>query len=971
MSSDINEALDAARAIIRDAEARLDQIVTEEDAKIQVILRMLVEALGWKHSDLSAEVAHENGYSDFIVSDQGTPAFLLEAKRAGKVAISSSDDRKLRRLKLSGPTLDKCDEGITQAASYAGPNGIPVAVLTDGMAWIIFKPVVPGIFYKEKKAFVFPSFAAVLDDFSNFYDLLAKRQFQKKMYRREFDAIHEGRGALEHPLVPAIPESEIRISQKSPLAFDLDKVFSSFFSKITDEQDSDMLIDCFVESRESRIADYSLEKMAASVLGNIIKDRDVDAELASLIESAVDIDQGETVFIVGPTGAGKSTFLDRFFEKTLDRVVRKRCLVAKVDCLDSLGVPESGAAWLVEALISSIEAQLFDDGVPSWDNLQGLYHLEYLKRLKGVDKHLYDRDKQAFKVKFGEVIEGLVQKDREGYLKRLLNDVVSNRKMLPIIVLDNTDEFSLDYKATLFQFVQALRRHVTHCLIFFPVTDKSAWSFSKTDIYGIYMSRSFFLPTPPPREVFRKRVDYLRKKIDSEIQKSHQGNYFSRRGIAISVEDLGKFAGVLEDVFVDQDYASRMLGELSNYNIRRTLLLSKRVITSAVFDVDEIVKSYVTGQPIATNFAKFMNALLRGDYELFRQSDTHEVFPIFRVDGSIRQSPLMSVRVLSLLSSQRANFREIDRQHLTVQSIFDYFDAIGATEAAVDTSLLWLLEGRLIEPYDSSVKALSPAQRVSISYGGDAHLRMASSDKVFIEQMALTTSLRNEETALKLRGLYKQRGDFSARMEDVRREFVGNLLAEDALYIDQDVRADQYANQATLLERLARIGGLVSEASPSEPIFQFESSENVNLRDCIAEVEWFDVDRGYGFVRVDGIDEGVFLHLGRLEEAEVPPVAEGDVIRCAIIRNAKGLSVSQVLSIESSSDELDDFALRVVKVVRDRGFGFARIEGGTQDVFFAFSQFPESVKPKLDRGFDFRAKISSDREGRLQVRLVV
>ena len=44
-----------------------------------------------------------------------------------------------------------------------------------------------------------------------------------------------------------------------------------------------------------------------------------------------------------------------------------------------------------------------------------------------------------------------MEKDREGYLRRLLSDIVENRKRLPILVVDNTDEFSSQYKQVTFR----------------------------------------------------------------------------------------------------------------------------------------------------------------------------------------------------------------------------------------------------------------------------------------------------------------------------------------------------------------------------------------------------------------------------------------------------------------------------------------------------------------------------------------
>ena len=126
-----------------------------------------------------------------------------------------------------------------------------------------------------------------------------------------------------------------------------------------------MLINCFVETRESRIADFSLEKITANVLGNISpNNKDVDKELANLIEMSVEVESGQTIFIVGPTGAGKSAFLDRFFRKTLSNKLRQQCLVVRVNCLDASGREKTVLRWLTEQLIACLEELLYAAGHP-------------------------------------------------------------------------------------------------------------------------------------------------------------------------------------------------------------------------------------------------------------------------------------------------------------------------------------------------------------------------------------------------------------------------------------------------------------------------------------------------------------------------------------------------------------------------------------------------------------------------------
>ena len=92
--SALDVSYERAVALIKDVEPRLAAILTEEDAKLQLVVRFLTEVLGWDHADLSAERKNDNGYSDYIVSNTGRPAFLVEAKRQGQLELVTTATNK-------------------------------------------------------------------------------------------------------------------------------------------------------------------------------------------------------------------------------------------------------------------------------------------------------------------------------------------------------------------------------------------------------------------------------------------------------------------------------------------------------------------------------------------------------------------------------------------------------------------------------------------------------------------------------------------------------------------------------------------------------------------------------------------------------------------------------------------------------------------------------------------------------------
>ncbi|MDP0926582.1 cold shock domain-containing protein [Paracoccus onubensis] len=975
----VDEAYEKILVIRDEVKGNIDNILTEEDAKIQIITRVITECLGWSFADIEAERAHENGYSDYLVTVSGLNALIVEAKRIGRIDIRVADKAVQKNLKLNGPALSETSEGVSQAASYAQPNGVPVAVLTDGNAWIVFRPTISGENYLNKQAFVFPSLDAVLAKFATFYDLLARVSFAKKTYNLMFDELHNARVLLANPLIAAMGQAEISRQQKSRLAFDLEPVFDSFFSRMTGEDDENLIIDCFVETAESRIADHSLEKMTARVLGNLAaSSTSVEEELSKYLSNAVELDAGESVFIVGPTGSGKSTFVERFFKRTLAEETRSKCIPVRLNFLEASGSIEPTLSWTTESLIQYFETALYENGHPSWDELRGLYFTDYKRQSEGVHAKLYSRDKATFQEKFSDFMAERVEKDREGYLKRLLSDIVHNRKKLPVIVVDNTDEFPPETKEAVFQYIQSLRVHSKHCILIFPITDKSAWSFNKSDIYSIYQSKSFFLPTPPPREVFRRRIEYLKDKVSTADHGETGRRYLTDRNISVSIKDLDGFADVLEDAFVGDVYAAKILGELSNYNIRRTLRLARRVITSPVFQIEDLIVAFASGTATFNRHAKFMNALLKGDYNFFNQNDddASEIMPIFSVDRKFKQSPLLQLRILTLLESTFNGARNVEERHISVGSISDYFQGIGCTEASIDVAVGRLINSNLVEPFDPSNRELVNSQRLAINYSGRIHLRLAMNNQVFFEQMALTTEIADSDVARMITAAHHSKQPIFEKFASIRTLFAEYLLDLDEREISMPPEGVAYELQRQLTESIRGFLTATTVTTNSGGK-QIEYPNNLagevtaTHTGVLGTVDFFDSQRGFGFVDVPEIGERCFLRLDVVSSSGIDTLRDGDDILCDVGPSAKGPQITSIHDVQIKPEEVNFVDCTVVRLVPDRYYGFVSIFGRKEDALFHFSLLSEEQIGQLEVGSRFKAEVrTNSKNGRQQVRKI-
>lgn len=286
--NNVDIAEEKFHVIYDEVSSDIEAIKSEEEAKVKIINRIFHECLGWEYKSFTCENQHDSGFSDYIMKLEDEPALVVEAKRSGILEVKTAIIDTCRTLKVSGSSLKGSLDGIKQAFSYASEAGIPISVVTDGITWVIFKTWVQGASYKEKEAFVFPSLDAIKNSFSQFFELLSYQCFIEKTYNLLFDQIHNNRQSLTIPIVSPIESSDINILKKSPIAFDLEKILNSFFTQLIGENNSEIMNECFVESNESRIADYSLEKITSSILNNLPNDKNrVGIELTDLIEGNV------------------------------------------------------------------------------------------------------------------------------------------------------------------------------------------------------------------------------------------------------------------------------------------------------------------------------------------------------------------------------------------------------------------------------------------------------------------------------------------------------------------------------------------------------------------------------------------------------------------------------------------------------------------------------------------------------------
>lgn len=319
MSNITDNAFERLNALEPAVRAALAEVRNESDTRLKALDRILFEVLEWSYETVLTEPHTESGYIDYLLTvGEKRNAMVIEAKKVGLLAPATKSVE-VTNVSLSGPVVKPMLPAIRQALGYATEKGVAAAVVTDGESWLFFRASrTDGKPPLEGKGILFPTLSSVIGSFGLFVELLGPHAVLDRRHLSHLsDAEGMRVGDAEQQFFVFDP-AEARMRHRDPLANDASLLFSQFFSRLSDEQDREMLRDCFVETSESRKADLELQKIIQKVLNNISAvSTERGGALQAELERAMSSQRSETVLLIGNKGSGKSTFIERFFEGTL------------------------------------------------------------------------------------------------------------------------------------------------------------------------------------------------------------------------------------------------------------------------------------------------------------------------------------------------------------------------------------------------------------------------------------------------------------------------------------------------------------------------------------------------------------------------------------------------------------------------------------------------------------------------------
>jgi hypothetical protein len=311
------------------------EMLSETDTRVKIIDTILKDVLLWPEENISREDrtddTEEVKFTDYKLKLNKKFHIVVEAKKSGIYFLLPNKHN--RRIKIGNLIKNNSNlsNTIKQCKEYCDDCAIRYGIITNGLSWIIFRAIRDDIPWKDGLAIVFNDLDDVHNNFTEFSNYLSFENicnnqldnlFSLSTYRsrkltRVLDMLHAANKPLE----------------RNRLHAHLNNIIETYFKDIADNEYIDLLKDCYIYSDNHSFDDFSTrikdeipQFLKSSNISNVITTRKKSGSLSDDMSDAVESYAGKLLLILGGIGAGKTTFLKRFFRLTDADILNKKAV---------------------------------------------------------------------------------------------------------------------------------------------------------------------------------------------------------------------------------------------------------------------------------------------------------------------------------------------------------------------------------------------------------------------------------------------------------------------------------------------------------------------------------------------------------------------------------------------------------------------------------------------------------------------
>lgn len=721
--------------------AKLDDLALANEAQTRydVINKIIHKVFGWQTGQVKVEEyakGPKRGFIDYVLR-VADATLVIEAKRAG-AAFPSPTER--GRLKLTGSVLGvgEIAEAIDQVKQYAWSKQANVACVSNGTCWCYFS--MDDLDEDSYATLLFPF--SVDDHPEQLFNALSEPSVRAGSFNR----LSNRQPQPEDRLISILWDADGRVDRNNIADHIVPALNAALYADaLTSNPDS--LKKCFVETEarskfDSLLGMHLADPKPSHVSpAERIKTGKKHGPLEKVVESKISDHAPPVTLIIGPVGAGKSTYLKHFELIGGEEVLRQQgahWIYLDFEEMGKRGNPR-------QFLYSKLRDYLLADHAANPTDHKSLVEPAYKDEIAGLARGPLAKifnDKAEFNRRITDHIQRDFE-DLEPYVDKLFRYLAGQK--LCVVVLDNSDLYEDDELETeVFTEGLALSKrvnaHVIVCL-----RDQTFVRHRNSAAFDAYELRKLWLDPPPFKPVLAKRLTYSRKILEGKSTRIALS-----KGMQLVVPDLGVFFEIVQRSVLEGS-AGDYIESMSDMNIRRGLTLINNFLTSGHIQADRALKEYIDGDTRYTfPFHEVFKGTALGQWKHYKESRA-DCINLFDARLGAKRTRLLR---LGLLYHLALKARHENTLEVAVSECVDLGAKLGASERDVIDVLNFLKQHGLLRTVSADL--ITIGERVVITRSGGYYLKKLCRTFAYTEQCMHDTAIEDTEVWTELCNLTDQ-----------------------------------------------------------------------------------------------------------------------------------------------------------------------------------------------------------------------
>ena len=695
--------------------------VTEADTRANIIDRILTEVLCWPRENITREEHVQRGYMDYCLTVQNRRYIAVEAKKEGK-PFTFPHDSKHKSLKISGSLLTDMNikEAVLQVRGYCDDNGIRYAVATNGYAWILFRAIREDVPWRKGYARVFPSLEYILTHFTDFWRLLSYEGISSLYLDSEFGSSLRAERDLFR-VADKLFNDNLPL-ERNRLHARLYNITRVIFDDIADQEDTDILQNCYVYSKSLEIVAKDLDVIIKDSIPKLLKTHGAEelivngrysaGKFGPAVSDSIGHRKGRLFLLLGGIGSGKTTFLKRYQKTVAKQLLQKNTVWFHIDFKDAPLTDLSMEEFVWTIMLEQTRSRFAEMNLEDRQNIKGAF-ADKIKVLKETILKPFDKDSTRFNELLSQHLQEWTEDPKE-YTPRLLRQISGSLRRKIVLFIDNVDQLHADYQAKIFMLAQRIT-DMLNAVTIVSLREESYYATAVQKVFMAYANRKFHIASPRFRPLIGLRINFALKALTKSMDSY---GLLPESGTAHERKDLGDFLKIVQrSIFGINKNITRFIDAICYGDMRLALEMFRIFLSSGAADVDKMLRIYRRDGDYFVAFHEWVKSIMLRDRQYYKESQS-PILNVFDCGTEKNSSHFTSLRILRLLLAHRGeSSREGQGYFETAKTATIFEDVFNNIEDFI-RSANKLVDRQLIEVNTKSTETIAGASHMRITSAG-------------------------------------------------------------------------------------------------------------------------------------------------------------------------------------------------------------------------------------------------------------